>query len=76
MLEPYWLSGATAGGADHGSGWRYDQEVPLLWFGRGILPGMHRGPADVADIAPTLSTLLGLISPGGSRGRVLTEMLR
>lgn len=76
MLEPYWLPDASGSGAEHGSGWRYDQEVPLLWFGRGILPGMHWGPADIADIAPTLSALLGLLSPGGSQGRVLTEMLR
>jgi predicted AlkP superfamily pyrophosphatase or phosphodiesterase len=76
MLEPYWLPDASASGAEHGSGWRYDQEVPLLWFGRGILPGVHQDPADVADIAPTLSALLGLLSPGGSQGRVLSEMLR
>ena len=76
MLEPYWLPDASASGAEHGSGWRYDQEVPLLWFGRGILPGVHQGPADIADIAPTLSALLGLLSPGGSQGRVLSEMLR
>lgn len=76
MLEPYWLPDGSASGAEHGSGWRYDQEVPLLWFGRGILPGVHQGPADVADIAPTLSALLGLLSPGGSQGRVLSEMLR
>ena len=76
MLEPYWLPEASPSGADHGSGWRYDQEVPLLWFGRGILPGVHQDPAEVADIAPTLSALLGLLSPGGSQGRVLSEMLR
>lgn len=76
ILEPYWVRGASGSGADHGSSWRYDQEVPLLWFGRGIAPGVHRGPADIADIAPTLSALLGLVSPGGSEGRVLTEMLR
>jgi predicted AlkP superfamily pyrophosphatase or phosphodiesterase len=75
-LEPYWLPHGASGGADHGSGWRYDQDVPLLWFGRGILPGVHQDPADVADIAPTLSALLGVLSPGGSQGRVLSEMLR
>jgi Type I phosphodiesterase / nucleotide pyrophosphatase len=76
MLEPYWLPDASTNGAEHGSGWRYDQAVPLLWFGRGILPGVHQGPAEIVDIAPTLSALLGLLSPGGSQGRVLSEMLR
>ena len=45
-----------------------------LFFQRGA--SFAQGPADVADIAPTLSTLLGLLSPGGSQGRVLTEILR
>ena len=75
-LEPYWLADDGTTGTDHGSGWRYDQQVPLLWFGRGIAPGTHQGPAQVTDIAPTLSALLGLVSTGGAQGRVLTEMLR
>jgi arylsulfatase A-like enzyme len=75
-LAPYWVADDENTGADHGSGWRYDQQVPLLWFGRGIAPGVHQGPAAVADIAPTLSAILGLVSPGGAQGRVLVEMLR
>jgi hypothetical protein len=50
--------------------------VPLLWFGRGIVPGTKAGPATVADIAPTLAALLGLVAPGGTQGRVLSEVLR
>ncbi|MEP6689039.1 MAG: alkaline phosphatase family protein [Gemmatimonadales bacterium] len=76
MLEPYWLTDASPTGADHGSPWRYDQEVPLLWFGRSIVPGVHRGSADIADLAPTLCALLGLTSPGGAQGQVLPGLLR
>jgi hypothetical protein len=76
MLEPYWLPDANPTGADHGSPWRYDQAVPLLWFGPGIVPGVHRGSADIADIAPTLAALLDLAPPGGAQGRVLPELLR
>jgi arylsulfatase A-like enzyme len=75
-LEPYWLADVGTTGTDHGSVWRYDQNVPLLWFGRGIAPGVHRDPAAVTDIAPTLSALLGLAMPGGAQGRVLGELLR
>ena len=75
-LAPYWMADGGTTGADHGSGWRYDQQVPLLWFGAGITPGVRQGPAEVADIAPTLAAMLGVISPGGSQGRALTEMLR
>lgn len=75
MLEPYWLADPSPSGAGHGSAWRYDQDVPLLWFGRGIVPGVHRGSADIADIAPTLSALLGQASPGGAQGQVLPGLL-
>jgi hypothetical protein len=75
-LAPYWLVDAGHTGADHGSTWRYDQEVPLLWFGRGIVAGVHPGPADIADIVPTLSALLGVRLPGGAKGRVLPGVLR
>jgi predicted AlkP superfamily pyrophosphatase or phosphodiesterase len=75
-LEPYWLADDDTTGADHGSGWRYDQQVPMLWYGRGIVPGIRQEPVGVADIAPTLTALLGLIAPGGAQGRVLREVMR
>jgi arylsulfatase A-like enzyme len=75
-LEPYWLPTRDRFGTDHGSPWRYDQDVPLLWLGAGIRPGVYQEPATVADIAPTLSALLGLPPPAGAQGRVLREALR
>ncbi len=74
-MRPYWLVEAHETGASHGSPWSYDARVPLLWFGRGILPATYPGMAAIADIAPTLAFLLGISEPGGSRGRVLREML-
>jgi hypothetical protein len=76
FLEPYWLVTDRPTGTGHGSMWRYDQQVPLLWLGPGIRPGTYRGPADVADLAPTLAAMLGLVAPGGAQGRVLDELLR
>jgi hypothetical protein len=75
-LQPYQVLAEEQTGADHGSPWAYDTHVPLLWFGSGIAPGNHYGAASVADIAPTLSLLLGILEPAGSQGRVLREMLR
>ncbi len=75
-MSPYILVDDEPVGTGHGSPWAYDQQVPLLWFGSRIIPGIRQTPAAVADIAPTLSALLGLTAPGGSQGRVLSEMLR
>ena len=75
-MAPYILVDDGKAGTGHGTPWAYDQQVPLLWFGSRIVPGIRQTPAAVADIAPTLSALLGLTAPGGAQGRVLAEMLR
>jgi len=76
QMDPYILVGGESTGTGHGTPWAYDQQVPLLFYGSRIVPGVRRTPAAVADIAPTLSALLGLTAPGGSQGRVLAEALR
>jgi hypothetical protein len=76
QMAPYILVDDGPTGTGHGTPWAYDQQVPLLWFGSRIVPGIRQTPATVADIAPTLSALLGLTAPGGAQGRVLSEILR
>ncbi len=74
-LRPYVLLAEEPTGADHGSPWAYDAQVPLLWFGTGVTPPARNELVSVADLAPTLARLLGIPEPGGSTGRVLSEML-
>jgi arylsulfatase A-like enzyme len=76
QMDPYILVDDETTGTGHGTPWAYDQQVPLLLYGSRIVPGVRRTPAAVADIAPTLSALLGLTAPGGSQGRVLAEALK
>jgi len=76
QMEPYILVDDEPTGTGHGTPWAYDQQVPLLFYGSRIVPGVRRTPAAVADIAPTLSALLGLTAPGGAQGRVLAEALK
>jgi len=47
--------------ADHGTHHPEDRDVPLIFFGAGIAPGVTSGPAAPMDIAPTLASLVGLI---------------
>lgn len=68
--------------ADHGhidrgghGGWEpVVRRVPLLFFGAGIVPG-EGFEGRLADIAPTIATLLGLPLPAHSIGRPLIEAL-
>lgn len=75
-LDRYWLVDDWTAGTNHGSGWDYDQQVPLLWYGAGVTPGVYQEPAAVTDVAPTLAALLGVPAPAGAQGRVLTSLLR
>ena len=73
LLEPYWIRQAT--GTSHGTPYNYDSHIPLILMGPRITPGEYADHVALNDLAPTLATLLGLSSPSGSSGRVLTEAL-
>jgi arylsulfatase A-like enzyme len=73
LLEPYWMS-ATAG-TTHGTPWSYDTHIPLMLMGPGIRPGRYHGRVVLNDLAPTLTTLLGVETPSGASGRALSEAM-
>jgi len=77
VQEPYWFvqeRGPVA--AMHGSPWRYDTYVPILFAGPGIgARTIHRNVHPV-DVAPTLSAALGVKPPSSSVGTPLEEVLR
>ncbi|WP_299225110.1 alkaline phosphatase PafA [uncultured Psychroserpens sp.] len=58
-------------GTDHHSGYNYDTHVPLLFFGKGIANGETVKRTRVIDIAPTISSLLGISFPNGATGQPL-----
>jgi predicted AlkP superfamily pyrophosphatase or phosphodiesterase len=75
VARPNVLIDDDSAGTGHGSPWTYDTQVPLLLYGPGVRPGTYHQAASVADIAPTLARLLGIVEPSGSIGRVLGEAL-
>ncbi|MEX2203096.1 MAG: alkaline phosphatase family protein [Actinomycetota bacterium] len=54
----------------HSGPWDYLQDVPVLWYGPGVVPALGRidRPVTIADIAPTQAALLGFDfeAPDGS----------
>ncbi len=63
--------GASRGG--HGS--TKEMRVPLLISGAGVRPGAIPENANLVDVAPTISALLGARPPADAEGRVLEELL-
>lgn len=58
----------------HGSPWRYDTHVPILFAGPGITAAKINRRVATIDVALTLSRMLGTTIPSGAAGTVLTEV--
>jgi predicted AlkP superfamily pyrophosphatase or phosphodiesterase len=74
--EPYWFlfeKGPVA--VMHGSPWRYDTYVPILFAGPGIAPRTIHRRVHPVDIAATLAATLGIKPPSGSVGAPLGEVI-
>jgi predicted AlkP superfamily pyrophosphatase or phosphodiesterase len=59
----------------HGSPWRYDTYVPVMFAGHGLKPGLVSREVTPYDVAPTLSTYLGIKPPSASIGEPLSEVV-
>jgi arylsulfatase A-like enzyme len=76
VQQPYWFmfdKGPVA--AMHGSPWRYDTHVPIIFAGATIRPRTVRRPVHPVDIAPTIAAYLGMTSPSSAQGSPLHEVL-
>jgi len=75
VLEPAVISYPEKG-STHGSSFSYDTHVPLLFYGAGIKKGNTLKKTEVIDIAPTISSLLGISFPNGCTGKPLEIVLK
>ena len=77
VQEPYWFlfdKGPIA--AMHGSPWRYDTFVPIIFSGPGVRANTIYRTVHPADVAPTLAARLGIKPPSSSSGTPLREALQ
>jgi predicted AlkP superfamily pyrophosphatase or phosphodiesterase len=75
VLKPGTISYAVTG-STHGSPQIYDTHVPLLFYGKGIRKGSTTVRTEIPDIAPTISTLLGIAFPNGTTGTPITKVFK
>jgi predicted AlkP superfamily pyrophosphatase or phosphodiesterase len=75
VTKPGYMDG-YATGTTHGTLYNNDAHIPLLWYGNGIKKGQINSVNYMTDIAPTISTLLGIQMPSGSIGKPLIEVLK
>ena len=65
-----------ATGTNHGVFYNYDAHITLIWYGNGIKKGQVNTVNYMTDIAPTVSTLLGIQMPSGAIGKPILEVLK
>ena len=61
--------------ATHGSPWRYDTFVPVMFAGAGLEARKVSRPVTPYDVAPTLADFLGIKPPSGAIGDPLVEVV-
>jgi arylsulfatase A-like enzyme len=77
VQDPYWFlfeKGPIA--AMHGSPWRYDTHVPIIFMGSSIKTQTVHRLVHPVDVAPTLAAFLGMTPPGSALGIPLIEVLK
>jgi predicted AlkP superfamily pyrophosphatase or phosphodiesterase len=78
LTQPFFYWGKYAEkdvGSTHGTPYRYDTDVPVLFVGAPFKPGRH-GEIEMVDVAATIAYVLGLTPPAVCEGRAVTRILR
>jgi len=83
--EQYWFlhstdeaakMGLSGLAAIHGSPWAYDTFVPIFFAGHTVSAQTISRPVSPTDIAPTISSYLGIKYPSGNVGNPLVEVVQ
>lgn len=78
VFDPGWFINDMDGlsvTVTHGSPWRYDTFVPIIFAGYGIEPATVSRRVHTVDVALTLATVAGTVPPSGATGEVLLEVV-
>ena len=78
VFQPHWFINDFDGlqvAATHGSPWRYDTYVPIIFAGAGLQPKRVLRKVWTVDVASTLAALVGAKPPSAASGQVLTEVV-
>ncbi len=78
VFEPYVFINDFDGlvvASTHGSPWRYDSFVPVIFAGAGLEAARISRPVTPYDVAPTLAHFLGVKAPSSAIGKPLSEVV-
>jgi len=74
-LKPFRVLEYEPSGTSHGAPYAYDNQVPVLFLGKGVKPGFNPAPIRVVDVAPTVAALMEMGEPASSEGAARSEAM-
>jgi arylsulfatase A-like enzyme len=74
-LHPGWVEKSDRV-TSHNSAYPYDAHVPLIWYGWKVKRDMIVRPVDMTDVAPTISSMMNIIVPNATTGKVIEELVK
>ena len=75
-LLPGWIDDTDGVVADSGSAFRYDTNVPMIWYGWQIGTGVTvTREVDMCDVAATLAAILKIPIPESATGNAIKEII-
>lgn len=75
VQPPYQSADDRSIRVDHGTPWRYDSYVPLLFVNPAFRPQRISRPAYTNDIAPTLAAILQIKAPSAAVSKPLSQVM-
>jgi len=74
-LNPGWVEESKQN-LSYNSPYEYDCHIPLMWLGWKIKPMTSNNSVNITDIAPTISSILGIPRPNASNGNVIEDLFQ
>lgn len=75
ILKPFHVLEFEPAGTSHGAPYAYDNEVPVMFLGKGVKPGFNPAPIRVIDVAATTAALMEMGEPASSEGSARAEAM-
>lgn len=75
VMKPFHVMSADTEGTNHGTPYSYDTNVPVVFAGKGVRPGVYARQISPTDVAPTAAALMELSMPASAEGQPRDEAL-
>ncbi|WP_224242878.1 alkaline phosphatase family protein [Hyalangium gracile] len=71
--QPFQVISSMPAGTNHGTPYSYDQQIPIVFAGKGVKPGTYLHAINAMDVAPTLAAMMEMGAPASAEGQPRTE---